>query len=113
MKLLTAVIEKVTSNTALISNYSQVLKSLEGMFATSFRPEEVSALVKMQLDQMPKWSVQSVAVTGTGGSEVTYSYRGESLYVMWPNEKSVKHASTLVQRVLDGETLTKEDIVMP
>lgn len=113
MKLLTAVIEKVTSSTALISNYSQVLKSLEGMFATSFRPEEVSALVKMQLDQMPKWSVQSVAVTGTGGSEVTYSYRGESLYVMWPNEKSVKHASTLVQRVLDGETLTKEDIVMP
>lgn len=113
MKMIKAVIEKVTSSTALISNYADVLSSLEGMVVTSFRTEEISALVKMQLSDMAKWNIQSFAVTGSNGSEITYSYRGQELYVMWPDEDMVDYASTLVQRVLDGESLTEEDVKMP
>ena len=110
MKMVTAVIEKVTSSTALISNYAEVLRSLEGMIATSFRAEEISALVKMQLSDMASWDIKSFAVTGSDGNEITYSYRGETLYVMWPNEEMVEYASTLVQKVLGGEILTEEDV---
>ena len=113
MKMIKAVIEKVTSSTALISNYADVLSSLEGMVVTSFRSAEISALVKMQLTDMAQWNIQSFAVTGFDGNEITYSYRGQELYVMLPNEKTVAYASTLVNKVLDGQVLTEEEMTMP
>ena len=112
MKLIKAVFEKVASSSTLIFKYSDILSSLEGMVATSFRPEEISALVKMQLGDMASWNIHSFAVTGSDGSEITYSYRGEELYVMWPDEEMVDYASTLIQRVLNGELLTEDDVTV-
>jgi len=113
MKVIKAVIEKLTSSTALISNYSSILNSLEGMFATNFHADELSALVKMQLSNMASWNIQSFAVTGIGDYQETYSWQGTDLWVMWPNEKSVNHAITLINRVLGGETITAADMKVP
>ncbi len=113
MKVIKALIEKMTTGTTIISNYTEILNSLEGMFKTSVSMEEISALVKMQLSDMARWNVQSFAVTGTGGYEVTYSWPGESLYVMHPNEEVVKYAKQLVERVVSGDILTEEDMTLP
>lgn len=113
MKVISAVIEKMTSGTTIINNYSKILKSLEGMFKTSLESEDISDLVKMQLSDMASWNVQSFAVTGKGGSEKTYSSPGHKAYVMFPNEKMVAYASELVDRVMRGEKLTAEDMKMP
>lgn len=110
MKVIKAVIEKLTSGTTIISNYAGILSSLEGMFVTDITMEEISRLVKMQLSDMASWNVQTYAVTGTGGSNVTYSMPGTKAYVMYPNESTVAHASELIDRVLAGEILTEEDI---
>lgn len=113
MKVIQAVIGKLTTSKTLISKYGDILKSLEGMFVTNFSAEEISALVKMQLSDMATWNVQSFAVTGTGAYGETYSAPGEELYVMWPNEDTVEFAKDLIGRVMDGQTLTAEDVVMP
>lgn len=113
MRVITAIIQKMTTGTTVISNYSSILKSMEGMFRTSVSTEEISMLVKMQLDDMASWNIQSFAVTGTGGSEKNYSSPGHKAYVMYPNKASVAHASALVERVLAGENLTAEDMVVP
>ena len=113
MKVISAVIDKMTSSKTLIANYSNILNSLEGMFATNFTTEEMSALVKLQMNDMSPWNVQSFAVSGTGAMEETYSWKGQPLSVTWPNEDTVRYAKTLINRVLDGETLTAEDMVMP
>ena len=113
MKVISAVISKMTSSKTLISNYSDILNSLEGMFATNFSTEEMGVLVKMQVNDMSPWNVQSFAVSGTGGMEETYSWKGQELSVTWPNEASVRYAKTLINRVLNGETLTAEDMIMP
>ena len=113
MKVIKAVVEKVTSGTTIISNYSQIIKSLEGMFSTSLRMEQISMLVKMQLSDMAKWNIQTIAVSGLGGSEKTYSMPGSYAYVMYPNEEQVAHASKLAHKVINGETLTADDLVMP
>lgn len=113
MKVIGAVIEKMTSSKTLVSNYSNILKSLEGMFVTNFTAEEISDLVKMQMNDMTPWNVQSYAVTGKGGSEETYSWKGELLYVMWPNQDTVDHAKELINRVLKGEVLTEADMTVP
>lgn len=110
MKIIQALINKMTSGTALISNYGQILNALGGMFETSMGMEDISKLVKMQLSDMASWNVQSYAVTGRGGNEVTYSWPGKKLYVMYVDESHVAYASGLVERVLAGESLTKEDL---
>lgn len=113
MKVLTAVIKKMTSSSTLISNYGPIMKSLEGMFATNFQNDEISEIVKMQLGEMPQWNIQSYAVSGSGDMQETYSWPGEKLWVMQPDMKTVEYARELVQRALDGEILTAEDMKMP
>ena len=113
MKVIEAVIKKMTTGTTIISNYAAIMKSLEGMFATNMQSSEISSLVKMQLNDLATWDVFKFAVTGTGGSEVTASMPGVKAYVMYPNQKSVDHASALVEKILSGTILKKEDIEMP
>lgn len=113
MKVIKAVIEKLTTGTTIISNYSEILKSLEGMFSTSLQMEDISMLVKMQLSDMATWNIQTFSVSGVGGSEKTYSMPGSNAYVMYPDEEQVTYASNLVQRVLDGENLTADDMNLP
>jgi len=110
MKVITALIDKMTSGSTIISNYSSILKSLEGMFTTSVTMDEISAFVKMQINDMSRWEIHSFAVVGKGGSEKTYSAPGMKAYVMHPNKESVAHASTLVEQVLAGDKLTAEDL---
>ena len=113
MLVIQAVIDKLTNSTALISNYADILQSLEGMFSTNLTAEDIGNLVKMQLGDMTPWNVQTFAMTGTGDSQETYSIPGLSLSVKWPNQDSVAHASKLIGQVINGETLTSEDMVIP
>ena len=113
MRVITAIIQKLTTGTTVISNYSSILKSMEGMFRTTVSMDQISMLVKMQLNDMASWNIQSYAATGTGGSEKNYSSPGHKAYVMYPNKASVAYASALVERVLAGENLTAEDMVVP
>lgn len=113
MKVITAVINKMTSSSTLIANYADILASLEGMFVTNFTPDEISKLIKSQMEDMSPWNVQSYAVTGKGGYAETYSWKGQELYVMYPDEATVNHAKTLISRVMKGESLTAEDMALP
>ncbi len=110
MKVINALIQKMTSGTTLIANYAQILNGLSGMFETSMGMDDISKLVKMQLADMASWNVQSYAVSGKGGYEVTYSWPGQELWVMYVDEAHVAYASGLVKRVLSGDTLTQEDL---
>ncbi len=113
MKVIKAVIQKMTSGSTIISNYTDILESLSGMFSTSLTMDEISALVKMQLNDMASWDIHSFAVTGNGGSDKPYSQFGLTSYVMYPDEDVVNYASGLIQKVLDGESLTEEDMKIP
>ena len=113
MKVITAVVDKMTTTGALISNYSEIMSSLQGMFQTNLSTELISNLVKMQLSDMSSWSVQSFAVSGKGSSQITYSMPGQYVYVMIPNENTVEHASKLIDRVLAGEILSPSDMNLP
>jgi len=74
---------------------------------------EISQLVKMQLGDMATWNIQTFAVTGTNGRDITYSMPGQKLSVMYQNEKYINHAKLLVEKVLAGEILTAEDMKLP
>ncbi len=110
MKVIKAVIQKVTSGTTIISRYSEILDSLSGMFRTNISMEEMGALVKMQLGDMASWEVLSYSAQGTNAMRTTYSMPGVSLSVQLPVQESLDHAITLIDRMISGEVLTEDDL---
>lgn len=109
MKVITAIINKLSAGT-IITNYSDILESMQGMFVTDMSTKDINSLVKMQLSDMASWNIHSYAVTGSDGSSTTYSIPRAKAYVMYPNEQTVDKASELMQRVLSGDTLTDADV---
>lgn len=112
MEVIKAVIAKMATG-AIITNYSSIMDSLQGMFITNMSSDEISKLVKMQLSDMASWNVVSYAVTGNGGSEFTYSMPSQRAYVMYQDEKLVNYGTELIDRVLAGEILTDADMKLP
>ena len=113
MKVIEALIQKGTEGTTLISKYADILDSLDGLFRTSVTMDEISTLVKMQLNDMASWNVQMFAVTGEGDSQKTYSSPGHKAYVMHLDEKMVAYAAVLAERVMSGDILTDADMKVP
>lgn len=111
MAVIAAVVDKLSAST-VISNYSDIMDSIDGMFTTDFTSSEISALVKMQLSDGASWNIKTFAVSGTGGKETTYSVPGKRAYVMYPDQSYIDHAKKLIQKVYDGETLTDDDMEM-
>ena len=93
MKVITAVIKKLISSPALITNYASIMASMQGMFTTNMQADEISMLVKMQLNDLATWEINSFSVTGKAGSELTYSWAGVKSYVLHLNQNHVTHAS--------------------
>lgn len=101
MAVIKAVINKAMSP-ALLKNYSEVLKAIEGNFETTVPMEVISALVSEQLKNGGAWNVVTYSVDGTGDYQIPYSM-SQSAYVMQPNYETVEHAKSLIQSVLNGE----------
>ena len=113
MQAIEAIIQKVSSGTTVLNNYSAILNSMEGMFTTNMSSSDISALVRMQLSDMASWNVKSFAVSGQGSSQKTYSMPTKRSYVMYPDETQINYARILVDKVIDGVILSDEDMVMP
>ena len=103
MKVIDAVANKLKSP-ALLMGFSKLMDAAADCFVTSLSQEQISALVRMQLGDLANWDIQSYTVTGSGAkSSKCYSAKGQSLYVMKPDENSVNEAKALVAAVLGGE----------
>lgn len=110
MEVIRATIEKITTGTTILTHYSEIMDSLQDMFVTSMDNDEISSLVRMQLADGASWDVCQFAVTGTGGSEYTYSMPNAKAYVMYPNDTQVEAGKAALEKILSGEKLTDEDL---
>ncbi len=101
-KVLTAIIKKVTSSTALVTNFSQILDSVENSFSTNMEPSNINRFIKMQLNDMRGWNIESQNLVGTDlYTKETYTYPNLKLYVMKQDEKSVETASEKIKGYLN------------
>lgn len=99
MRVLTALINKI-SQPSVIVKYQDILGSLNGVFQTNMSTQDITGLIRGQLDSMAKWTISSISVDGTGASEPTYSMGAQKLYVMIPDPVSVKSAQNKIQSIL-------------
>ena len=95
------VIDKVTSSSTIINNYSNILTALDGTFETNLTMDDITNLVKMQIDNMSPWHIESFNVDGTGANLPTYSYPNQNLYVMNPNMETVTEAINRLNVILE------------
>ena len=110
MQVIEAVIRKATSGTTIISNYSDIMASIEGMFTMNIPAEMISSLVKMQLSDMSRWNIVAYSATGSNSFEKCYSLPDMDLAVIIPYNTSVSKATRLIDMVFAGEMLTEEVI---
>ena len=68
-RLLKAMINKAVSP-KIITNYSNILQAVEGCFETNMSSEDIKSLVQTQLDDMSKWKMYNVQLTGD--PEISY-----------------------------------------
>lgn len=108
MKVIKAVVEKATSGTTILTNYSQIMKSVDGMFEMNIPSSLIGEVVKRQVADMSGWNIMSYSVRGSSGNYECYSVPGELLYAIAPDESYVNKAQDLIDKVLNGEILTAE-----
>ncbi len=102
-QVITKLIDKITSSKTLLTKSSDILKSLEGTFETTITTEEITSLVKMQLDDMDKWDISTYNVSGSDSYEYTRSYPSQQLYVMVPDQKTVNEAKKRIKEALENK----------
>lgn len=95
-----AIMKKVLNSTTLLTKYTSILDSLKGSFQTNIEQEDISKLVKDQINNMSSWTIKSNSLTGTGASSSTYSMGSTKLYVMVPSSSSVTSAKEKIDEVL-------------
>lgn len=103
--VMTAMIKKAMSP-AILANYAGLLGGLEGNFETSMSMNDITELIKMQLNDGGDWNIVSQSVVGSNGNDVCYSMKSYGpVYVMIPDDASVAAAAAQIQQVYNGETL--------
>lgn len=100
MALVQAMVKKVCS-IDFLNNYEVILDELTDMYRTNMDADLVASLVINQLLNDSEWTVSTFSVTGTGGSEATYSAPNSVGYVMYPNMEDVAKATELMNSVLN------------
>lgn len=95
-----AIMKKVLNSSTILTKYTSILNSLEDNFQTNITQNEISDLVKEQLNNMSSWSIKTNSLTGTGASKTTYSLGSSYAYVMIPDSDSVENAKQEIENVM-------------
>lgn len=98
--LLTALIKKAVSPMILIQA-SEMIDSIVGNAETNMSEQQMKAFIKMQLNDLKGWEIESVAATGDdSGKQYCYSYSGGPLYVCVPDDTNVAEISQKMEDYL-------------
>lgn len=99
-KVVEAIVNKVTSSTALISSYDRILDSVSENLDTNMPSKDISRLVKMQPNDMRGWTIESQNAVGTGQMGPTYTFPTLNLYTMLPDKDSVNSLKLKINEYL-------------
>jgi LCP family protein required for cell wall assembly len=99
MQVIKAIIAKMSSPTTALK-FQQILGDMQGTFQTNMSTQDLTTLIRNQIDSLAKWTVTSSSVDGSGAKESTYSMGAQKLYVMIPDQTSVNSAKNAMKSTL-------------
>ena len=106
-EVLKAIVKKLTGSTTLLTRYNKILKYLAPTMEMNLTRAEVKALVKFQLGKNPKWKFESNSLEGFDAFSTVYSAGNQQLYVMKPDEESIKKARQKIKEIEHPKSKSK------
>ena len=100
--VLMGIVDKVTSP-AIVTNYASIMDAMANTFSTTMSNEEISDLIKYQINNNPKWKMEQYMVNGTGDT-LMCAELGDAASVMVPDQSTVKTAKDKINAVLAGKS---------
>lgn len=106
-EVLKAIVKKLTGSTTLLTRYNKILKYLAPTMEMNLTRAEVKALVKFQLGKNLKWKFESNSLEGFDAFSTVYSAGNQQLYVMKPDEESIKKARQKIKEIEHPKSKSK------
>lgn len=103
MAAVRAILDKVLSP-AILSSYMSLMDSIAGSFSTNIPNEQISDLVRMQLEDNASWNIVSYEVSGYPDAAYCYNM-GEEASVVMLYDDSVSEVQDLIRAVFAGEVI--------
>ena len=101
-QVLMGIVTKVTSP-AVITNYASIMDAMSNTFSTTMSNDEISSLIKYQINNNLKWKMEQYMVDGTGDT-LMCAELGDAASVMVPDQSTVKMAKDKIRAVLAGKS---------
>ena len=98
-QVIEAIMKKVTKSRD-INTYLNLLTVLEKSIQTNMNKKLINNFINLQIKNNYDWSFESIGVTGYDSGNYTYSYPGQYLYVMEPDNESVDVAKEKIKEML-------------
>ena len=100
-KVLKAILNKMMSSKVILTDYVDILEAVGSHMQTNMSNKEISALVKMQLNDMTSWKIKTISIDGVDDEKGTWSMGpGRPLFVSVPKEKSVEKVQKKIHEVM-------------
>lgn len=103
MLVIEAIIKKMISPT-ILTGYMGILDAVQDSFQTSLTSSEISALIKMQLNDTSGWTILSTSVDGKNGTDFAYSL-GDYASVMYSDPLRIENAKKAMELIKKGASL--------
>ena len=97
------ILRKALSSTTILTSYTSILDAVRGNMETNMSPDQMSDIVKMQLDGMPGWDIQKQAIKGTNGWGQCYALGFEASIVDQDPEENARAVDEIVKIMTDEE----------
>lgn len=88
---------------SVITKYASIMDAMANTFSTTMSNEEISDLIKYQINNNPKWKIEQYMVDGTGDT-LMCAELGDAASVMVPDQSTVKMAKDKINAVLAGKS---------
>lgn len=101
-RVINGIINKITQPGYII-NFGTILSNLGNIYSTNLSQNDISDLIKDQLDKNHKWDIKSFNLNGencTGPN--SYMLPGQNIYVMVPYKENVEYATKCIEKTLSG-----------
>ena len=88
---------------SVITKYASIMDAMANTFSTTMSNEEISDLIKYQINNNPKWKMEQYMVDGTGDT-LMCAELGDAASVMVPDQSTVKMAKDKINAILAGKS---------
>lgn len=100
-KVMQAIINRAISSSALV-NYTSFINSLESAFETNMTYDEITDLIKYELQAKPNWKFETYQISGLG-DELMCASLGQAASVQVPDLNTVRIAREKIEAVMNGK----------